>query len=393
MPKRKIFELPKMKFGKNGDFFVNFCGKKIYLGRDEKIARENFIVFLQETFSTAGRKSSPEPAKKKVRKILVEEVILDYLTANLMHPKYQKIKRAMQALRRLYGSSDAVDFGRVKFQAVRKVFVEENLAYSYVNELMRFVARAFDLAVENEKLPETVSATLSLVKKLRRGEAKTLPPRLDASDVDILTTLPYMSQTVRDMVVLQRLAGMRPSEVFQMKLEHIEMEGNVWIYTPPHSKCERFAKVRVIPLGAIEQDILRRRMEGKRKGDFLFTPADSVRDRWQAGDRDARYLRQLKPTYSKDSYRRAIVRAIERAREAGKTVRHWTPYQLRHSAATAVSASLGRESAGVLLGHSSVRTTAGYDHSERERAVQVVLKRDSVGGQALEAFKEAVAIK
>ena len=62
----------------------------------------------------------------------------------------------MQALRKIYGKAEADEFGRVKFQAVRKSLVEEQLAGSYVNELMRFVIWCFELGVENEKIPEGI---------------------------------------------------------------------------------------------------------------------------------------------------------------------------------------------------------------------------------------------
>jgi IstB-like ATP binding protein len=51
--------------------------------------------------------------------------------------------------------------------------------------------------------------------------------------------------------------------------------------------------------------------------------------------------------FTKDSYRRAINRACEKA-----GVPKWTPYQLRYNAATAVREALGVEAAQALLGHS-----------------------------------------
>lgn len=384
MPKRKSWEIPEVKIGKNGDFFVNFSGRKIYLGRDELSAKRKYMEVLALVSNAGTAESSPEK-KKKVQRVLVQEVILDYLLKTKEHPKVQKIRRAMEALRNTYGHADAADFGRVKFQAVRRGFVQENLALSYINELMRFVIGAFELGVENEKIPESVAFALRAVRPLRKGEARTPAPREDVADEDVLKTLPFLSKTVRDMVVIQRLTGMRPSEVFQMRMADIEMSGEVWIYKPQKSKSERYHK-RVVGLGELEQTILNRRFAGKQKKDFLFTPADSVRDRWQRQDCDGRYLSQLKEMYSKDSYRRAIVRGIEKARRAGADVRDWTPYQLRHAGATAISKLLGRSAAMVTLGHTSEAVTRVYDHSDLEKIREITKQRDQLGKDLIQKF-------
>lgn len=374
MPKRKVWDIPVLKFGKNGDFFVNFSGRKVYLGRDEKEARKAYIEFLRKI---AGDESGPAVAKDRKGEVEVQELILDALRKYAEHPKYQKMKRALQALRKAYGTTKAVDFGRVKFQAVRRGFVEEGLAGSYVNELMRFVIWCFELGVENEKIAEGIPAALRMVKPLKKGDAKVNPPRLDAKDEDILKVLPFLSQTIRDMVVIQRLSGMRPSELFQLKESEIQKKGDIWIYSPENSKSDRFGKKRVIGLGKVEQRILKRRSEFLRPGELFFQPKHAVLDRYGEGVADGRCVRQLKEMYSKDSYRRAVVRGIERARERGVHVQHWSPYQLRHSAATSLSAQFGREAAGVVLGHASVKVTAVYDHSDQVKVQKIISERDA----------------
>ena len=48
----------------------------------------------------------------------------------------------------------------------------------------------------------------------------------------------------------------------------------------------------------------------------------------------------------------------------GETIPDWTPYQLRHTAATETSRTVGKEKAKALLAHRSMRTTEIYDHSD-----------------------------
>lgn len=56
--------------------------------------------------------------------------------------------------------------------------------------------------------------------------------------------------------------------------------------------------------------------------------------------------------------RTAIYRACGRAKRP-----HWTPYQLRHNAATRVARELGVEHARAVLGHSDVAVTRRYSVS------------------------------
>ena len=72
------------------------------------------------------------------------------------------------------------------------------------------------------------------------------------------------------------------------------------------------------------------------------------------------------------SYGKAVKYAItainkeimEKAEEEGiknpKLIPNWTPYQLRHTAATKVRKEMGYETAGAALGHTNMSATAIY---------------------------------
>jgi integrase len=53
-------------------------------------------------------------------------------------------------------------------------------------------------------------------------------------------------------------------------------------------------------------------------------------------------------------------------------VPHWTPLQLRHTAATAIRARYGVEAAKVILGHTKVETTQIYAERDLTRAKQIM---------------------
>ena len=398
MPKRKESQLPTIKIGTNGDYFCYFAGRKVYLGRNPRDAKAKLVQVVSQDIqsrnpvcksapgrSMAGNSVSFDAFGGETRPIVnVDEILLDFLKINQFHRDVSKIKRVFRLVHSMYGDMPAQEFGQCAFQSVRKKLIAENLSYSYINDLMGFVRNAFQLGVENRKLPEQVYFFLMILRPLRRGEAKTLPPRLDVPDAEIVKTLPFLGETVRDMVILQRISGMRPSEMFRLRGCDLDRSGDVWIYSPK-GKTARFGIERTIAFGRIEQEILERRMKDRKPGELIFRPADAVRDRY--GDDvhiDKRRTRQLKESYGKDSYRRAVTRAIQRARENGVEVQHWTPYQLRHASATFISLAMSREAAATLLGHTTTQTTKGYDHSARQKVIETVRRRDQIVGAEIE---------
>ena len=71
----------------------------------------------------------------------------------------------------------------------------------------------------------------------------------------------------------------------------------------------------------------------------------------------------LNDYYTQDAYRRCIARACERA-----GVPSWHPYQLRHTAATAIQRAYGIETARSVLGHVAISTTEIYLDKRTEDA-------------------------
>ena len=75
--------------------------------------------------------------------------------------------------------------------------------------------------------------------------------------------------------------------------------------------------------------------------------------------------RQPGTKWTKDSYRRSIVRAAKKA-----SVEHWTPYQLRHLCATEVREALDVEASQALMGQSSVQMAAHYARIKDAKAIE-----------------------
>jgi len=118
----------------------------------------------------------------------------------------------------------------------------------------------------------------------------------------------------------------------------------------------------------------------KRKIDaYCFTPDEALEHR--TGGKG----RVVNPHYTKDTYGRAVRRAIVRCQQAekkaaekegrrAKTIPTWHPHQLRHTAATLARKELGVEAARAYLGHSSASMTELYAEMDAGLAAKVAEK-------------------
>jgi integrase len=194
--------------------------------------------------------------------------------------------------------------------------------------------------------------------------------------------MPFLASPLRAMIRLQRLTGMRPGEVAQMRRRDLDTSGDVWVYRPARHKTAWRGKERVILIGPRGQEILR----GVLKTDpdaYLFSPREA-REEWFAAKRAARKTKvqpsqvcrrkpnpQRKPgeSYSRHAYASAVARACEKAK-----VPHWHPNQLRHSRATEVRGAFGLEAAQVVLGHARANITEVYAERNITLAAEVATK-------------------
>ncbi len=109
------------------------------------------------------------------------------------------------------------------------------------------------------------------------------------------------------------------------------------------------------------EDYRRRHLSAKRKTPLSY--GNSV-----GTNRKDNPKRRPGACYNSASYRKAVTSAVRLARKAIKAkggdpeagLPKWTPYQLRHTAATKARKMFNYETAGALLGHSNMSATAIY---------------------------------
>ncbi|MCA9259300.1 MAG: tyrosine-type recombinase/integrase, partial [Planctomycetales bacterium] len=69
--------------------------------------------------------------------------------------------------------------------------------------------------------------------------------------------------------------------------------------------------------------------------------------------------------YDHNSYRRAIVRACERA-----GIEPWAPNRLRHTRATELRRDFGLDTASAVLGHAELQVTQVYAEKDKQAAIE-----------------------
>ncbi|MBQ6616316.1 MAG: site-specific integrase [Thermoguttaceae bacterium] len=259
--------------------------------------------------------------------------------------------------------------GKPKYRTVKKSWSE-----NYVKKLMNYLKMIFSWGVGHDMVDQPVAARFKHVESLR-SDLDVHESRLDVSDDIVKRTLPWLSPTVRDMVIIQRQNALRPNEVCYLRVGDIDRSGEFWTVM----KLTKTKVPMIIKFCESDRKIIERRIRNKGADEFIFTPAESMQETWRlrASQRKTpvqpsqRKRAELAATskldsfaqsYSPSSYRNAIRYAIQKARRHGESIPFWTPYQLRHTAVTVTSYEHDRETASLLAGHTNLITTSIYEH-------------------------------
>jgi len=386
MPKLKN-EVPKL--ARSGSYACVYCGGQrhrlgIWGSPEAKTAYTRFIAELQTNPTACGGKQQQSGGQ-----VLVAELAADFFKniQGRMHPAHiSHFKVTIGYLIEIYGDIAVGDFTPKKLKAVRNQMVRSGkLCRRMVNDYTGGIVRIFSWGVEEELVKADLVNDLREVKALRKGEPGTFEnkSRKEVADDIVRRTLPFMSPTIRTMVVLQRMTGMRPSEMCAMTVGDIDKTrvAGLWHYVPKSQKTEEYIGERPIPLGKPEQILIAPYLEGKEPGAAVFSPRTAVkeiRERQRAerktkvtpsqGERDRQRAKNpadhIGEFYDRNSYRKAVGHAIRQANKAGQKVPKWSPYQLRHAQATALEKEGKLDMAQAVLRHTTVNTTKRYAHGQ-----------------------------
>jgi integrase len=357
-----------------------------YATNDLAVAREVVAGMIQQhIFKT----SQQVPARIKTIADL-SKAYLKYVKGYYQSREPDNIKYAINSLVDYFAAMPAEDFGPLKLKELQKTMIAKELTRGGINKRIDMVKRMFKWAASEQLVSVTVHQALSTVEGLRKGHTKApeskkvRPVKIEAVDA----TLPFLGQTVADMVRIQMLTGMRSTEVCIMQPRLIDREGDIWIYRPDkyksqnHEDCER-----VIPIGPKAQKIIAKYLF-RDQAEYCFKPSESEAGRGWTRE-------GLNPRYDRYSYRRAIRRATSRANREIKSqcraecpgdrraaaelylkrrILKWHPHQIRHTFGTMVRREQGIEAAKAALGHKKIQTTEIYAERDLKLAVDAALK-------------------
>ena len=348
---------PKLCRLKSGYWYCYDNRKRVYFGNvDKRVALVRYRAYLKDR---AARVVLPDSSGDDVP---IEEVAARFLRA---HDGYFKkdgnvdkqLSRFATALSfplALFPELPAAEFGARKLIETRAAMIDSGrFGRVYVNTLVNCLRRVFSWAVENELVKPEVLLGLRAVSPLKRGRsaARENSPVLPVDPATVDATLPELPPVVADVVRVQMLTGMRPSEVLSMRARDLTQRADgLVVYTLESDKTaykRAINDAKTVVLGPKVAKICIKATQNKAPQDFIFEASPG------------------RP-YRSDSYARAIKRAAKRA-----GVDHWSPYQLRHLFATQVRARFGLEAAQVALGHKTADVTQIYAERDKRLAEKI----------------------
>jgi integrase len=399
--------MPKLKnrppqYQQSGKYAVAYHnGKRIYLGLygtpESKVAYTRLLAEIQ-----ANPVAVTLPGSEK--RVTIHELaaeFLEHVQGSTNPTDYAHYQTAIfDFLDKLYGDNFPVDDFKPRcLKLVREEMVKSRrFCRNTVNKYTRYIVAVFGWGVEHDHAQETTWRALKVIKSLPKGHEGTFDhdERESVPDDVVIRTLPFMPPTLRTMVQLQRILGMRPSEIFKMRVGDIDTtrKDGLWYYVPGAYKTSRYVGKIIFPMGKPEQALITPYLEGKKPEQAVFSPRTAMQERHaeRRANRKTKITpsqvakaeaRAAKPSpysefYNLYSYRQAIEFAIAKGNKVlpdSEKIPHWFPYQLRHAAATNTELTSSDEDAQALLGHRTVNMTKRYTHTQLNRRIRMARDR------------------
>ena len=377
-----------------GYAYVRLNGRKIQLGLWGTPEAEKAYRRILKSWASNPATAHMKPGEQ----VFLDQLCYAFVQARNNKNDHGNYKTAIEVLLSVYSGEPVETFDFNSLEVVRNEFIQRGYCRTHINKLTSMVRSIFYWGVPRKWVPASVAESLRYLKPLLEGQtdAPEQPSRQDVPDETVAQTLPYLLPTIADMVRVQRAACMRPSEVCRMRVGEIDQSGEVWLYTPRKHKNSWRNHKKVIALGKFEQSIIAPRLVGKQPDAPVFSPKEALREKYA---RDAvKRKTKVQPSqamrreqnaknpkskvsdfYDTGSYGKSIKKSIKTANKRlpdNEQIPHWTPYQLRHTAISAIIKSTGSaDVARAVAGQKSITTTLIYNHADEQIAVEQAKKR------------------
>lgn len=302
----------------------------------------------------------------------------------------------MRRIRAWYGKVPVSEFTPLAFKDVIKRLIDEGLSISTVNDYIARLKHMFRWGVSEELVGEPVLRRLETVSSEHQGRSQAKARRIvDAVPAEVVEqTMAKIPVVVQSMVQLQRLTGMRPAEVCQIRPCDVTKTDDVWLYSPYQHKTQHHGKTRVIVIASKAKAILEPFMNGnpdlfcfnpKRSAEIQIARKTAARVTPLSCGNTPKTKRKIQggPCYTAHSYRRAIHRACDLVFKPEKKLQgdelkewqskhRWSPNQLRHALAEEVQGIGDIEAVAAVLGHSKLDTSKIYAKHNLKLAIETM---------------------
>jgi integrase len=210
---------------------------------------------------------------------------------------------------------------------------------SYVNQALRSLRRLLGKAVEWNVI--AVAPKIKLVRE--QGREQTIDPDTEAR------LLAVAKQPLKDILIIIQDTGMRPEEVFRIRIENIDWARQV-IFNP-HGKTP--ASRRRVPISERMSSLLMIRCEGKPQG-WLFPASRAA-----------------------CGHLTTVAKQFREARREAGLPESLVLYCARHTFGTAAYEATGNLAVVMkVMGHSDVRTAMRYQHPGLESIREAIDQRN-----------------
>ena len=422
---------PRLEKHVRGQARVRYLGKDYWLGpwgpdpvpRVEVLqADARLLAHLEEQFHAraAGVVEPVDPDRLSMCEAVL--LYLDHMRNDLDGAKrvdggltssYERARQAGRVLAAMFGDTFADAFFAKDLKTCRDAIKRGSwwvdgmsgkrpgpVRSTSANRRMGEIVRMFEW-LESEALVSAGRA--EHLRTVRHLPPEPKAPRGTVPDPDFEAVLPFCPPPVAALLELQRMTAARPSELLVMRPVDLDTSGRVWVFRPSsHKNAWRDGQPeRLIPIGPAAQAVLGPFLVGRGLSEYVFSPWDAWA--WQVGyRRGSRPVRQTtqypgevrrvaiarkkaarrrgwSDRYTRDTYRRSISRAIQRAVAVGIEIAPFCPYAIRHTRITEVQRRDGWEAGAAVAGHASPNMTARYAHQSQERALEIAASASAVG--------------
>jgi integrase len=369
-PRRPPNTPPQMRLHRaSGQALVYHQGAAVYLGTwgsDE--AKRRYVRWLAETWQTGA-----PPAETCDIDMLCAAYLEGDIYRSYSAGQRSIVLAAVRAMTELYGDVPVADFGPQALRALQRRW-SATVARSTVNHYVRQCRAIVRWGVGHGLVEPAVIAALEAVEGLRRGRTQAAEGegRRPVAAAHVEAVCEHMPAPTAAIIRLLALTGARPEEICGLRRQDIDDSGTVWLARPGHHKTAHTGRERIIAFGPRAQAILRPFLL-RPPHEHLFSPreayaelraADGARREGQA-ESPRKTGRRMGDCYTP----RALNKAVRRVCDAHNIPR-WTPYQLRHTAASEARKRGNLETAQVLLGHARADVTQIYAERDERKLIE-----------------------